>query len=462
MEMLSLSKNLSIREYDNNFIIYNKLFGNLSILSQSQYNILMKSDSPDDKTLFLKQEYKNRFFLIPQGFEERQIVDNEKKYRENNIETGFLVNGLQLVLTNDCNFKCSYCFSNELHNTVKTGSKSNSCGHKLLKMDKDTAFLAVDNIISVLHRNNNIYLTIEFFGGEPLLNWDIIEAVLDRYKNGEDERVKINYILTTNGSLINNKVSKKLKERNVHVVLSYDTPGNHYRLTNKMNSAEELIIRGLINLKKYNNSVSFNSVLSYINIDKFDSEALLLLAKEYGVNTIALILDLSNYPYDDDAVMNKIMDALLCTCRLAREYNISITGYWHQIFEQITDARPLNLRKGYKTCAAEGCKISVEPDGLISNCKCVDTKIGSIDYIDEVFKTEKYKKYASKAYETTPFCKDCDIEGFCSGLCMGTLDLKFNDVMALVPATCSLYKTITRKLLDDLFLTDYERFTIKI
>ncbi|ACS84594.1 radical SAM/SPASM domain-containing protein [Musicola paradisiaca] len=448
-EKLSPSQYLSIQPHQGYYVVYNKLLGNFSVLSQQAYEYLCRNNIDNNENTPLIQQLKERFFLLPDNIDERDIINNEIRYRKEHLDSGYLVNGLQLVLTNDCNFKCTYCFANERNN-----DQASSCAQKPQRMTKEIAFLAVENIISVIKRNHNTHLTIEFFGGEPLLNWEIIEAVLDKYRSGEDWGVNIHYMITTNGSLISEKIAKTLKTYGVHTVLSYDTPGNHHRLTTKNTPAEELILRGLSNLKKHNNAVSINSVISHTNIDQFDADALLEFAAYYHIGTLALILDLSSYPYDDAVIMKRITDAILYTCIQARKYAINITGYWHQIFEQITDIRPINLTKGYKTCPAEGCKISVEPDGAISNCKCVDTKIGTINDLDAVFTSERYQLYAMKAYITTPFCEGCEIEGFCSGLCMGTLDLEFNNISAVIPTTCQLYRGLTRQLLAE-HLTHY-------
>jgi uncharacterized protein len=134
-------------------------------------------------------------------------------------------------------------------------------------------------------------------------------------------------------------------------------------------------------------------------------------------------------------------------CERAKEYGIAITGYWHQIFEQIIGAQMINLQKGYKTCAAEGCKLSFEPNGNITNCKTGEKPIGHASAVSEVFKTPWYKKYAMKAYETTPYCRGCAIEGFCSGLCMGTIQKAYNDVNVLVAPACDVYRDLTQQLI---------------
>jgi len=51
-------------------------------------------------------------------------------------------------------------------------------------MSFDTAILAVENAIEVARKAGNRALGLEFFGGEPLLNWPVIEQVLDHFGTG--------------------------------------------------------------------------------------------------------------------------------------------------------------------------------------------------------------------------------------------------------------------------------------
>ena len=441
--MLHTSKHLCIQEKDGNYVVYNTLFGNLTILSASQYNYLLHEEIADDNKDTTIQLLKENFFLLPEGLEERDIIKKSREDRTSNLTSGYLVSGLQLVLTNHCNFRCTYCFSGELQ------ENNFSCRSPQDRMSPEMAVDIVNKTIKLIKSNGNSHLTIEFFGGEPLLNWPAIEAVIDTFKDGEKYSIQIYYTITTNGSPITDYIAHKFSVHNVHTVLSYDTPGNHYRVTSTHKPAEPLIIKGLDRLLKFKCSVSFNSVISNINLDKFSPEKLLETAAKYNIKTIALILDLSSHPYSDTTLTKNLEDKLIYTKSLSRKFGINITGYWHQIFEQIIDMRPINLLKGYKTCPAEGCKISVEPNGDISNCKCVEHKIGHISNLEAVFKTNRYLQYSLKAYETTPFCNGCRIEGFCSGLCMGTLDAQHHDISALVPNLCNLYINITNRLIHE-------------
>ena len=148
--------------------------------------------------------------------------------------------------------------------------------------------------------------------------------------------------------------------------------------------------------------------------------------------------------------MRQVVDTVLEICARAKQYGIAITGYWHQVFEQIVGTQLINLQKGYKTCAAEGCKLSFEPNGDVTHCKTAEKSIGHASQLGEVFKSPWYRTAAMKAYETTPYCRGCMIEGFCSGLCMGTMQKTYNDLNAIALPACEVYRELTEKLIKTL------------
>lgn len=472
MERLRISKYIEVVPRTNDVAVYHKILGNLGLLDAPGIDVLQSFVRPhapsamkhlSDSHMKYIDELRERFFLVPETFDERAIVQEAIKYRVEQLESGYLVRGLQLILTNDCNLGCTYCFEKPASSvkkssriipikSVQADGPAEGCGsgyssRELRKMTPDIAVAAVRNAMEVLRRNANRVLNVEFFGGEPLMNWPAIVAVLDAFGNGDPDDVQLTYSITTNGSLITTEIAKKLRDNGVTVMVSFDSPNNVNRLTKKGTNADHLIVRGIDILRREGAAITFNSVVSVSNIDDFDHDGLLDAAAAYGVQTVALILDLAVKPYEDSRSVEKVRTAVLKCRKKAIELKIPLTGYWHQIFEQMTGARPLNLEKGYKTCAAEGCKISVEPDGSISNCKCGGVPIGNIFRLDDVFKTQAYKTYALKAYETSPQCMGCEIEGFCSGLCMGTLENTYGDVSVRVEPTCALYKGLTSSLI---------------
>jgi uncharacterized protein len=113
---------------------------------------------------------------------------------------------LEMILTDNCNLRCSYCW------------QKNKTTHD---MSQGTAFAAIDLLLG--GSDPQPELTVLFFGGEPMLRFDLIEQVVTY----ADEQAllrskKISWTMTTNGTLLTEDKARRLAERRVKYLLSLD------------------------------------------------------------------------------------------------------------------------------------------------------------------------------------------------------------------------------------------------
>lgn len=121
-----------------------------------------------------------------------------------------IVKALCLNVAHDCNLRCSYCFA----------STGDFQGEREL-MPLDVAKGAVDFLIRASkHRKQ---LEIDFFGGEPLMNWDVVrETVAYAKEEAEKHGKTFRFTITTNGLNLNPEIEKFINEEMYNVVLSID------------------------------------------------------------------------------------------------------------------------------------------------------------------------------------------------------------------------------------------------
>lgn len=114
-----------------------------------------------------------------------------------------------LHIAHDCNMKCKYCFASGGDFAGERGLMSYEVGKK-----------AIDFLLANSARKN---LEIDFFGGEPLLNFDVVKALVQYGRERERELGKtIRFTLTTNGTLLNDEISNFINEEISNIVLSID------------------------------------------------------------------------------------------------------------------------------------------------------------------------------------------------------------------------------------------------
>jgi uncharacterized protein len=399
---------------------------------------------------------RERWFVVPVGFDETAPIQQDKARREALLERGGLVRGLQLVLTSQCNFRCTYCFAS----TLPAPAGGSDPATRVTSMTPDLAVASVSAFVDLVRRNGVPALGIELFGGEPLVNWPAIATVLRAHGNGLQHGIQLYYSVTTNASLATDEIASVLRTYGVTVTVSYDTPGNPARRLRGGQPAAEAIDRGLALFARHNVPLTLNSVVNRSTVGTFDPAGLVRVARAHGARVIGLILDLDTAAYSDEATMRSVADVVIETCREARRTGVAVTGYWHQIFEQILGRRPLNIQKGFKTCAAEGCKLSVKPGGAIFVCQCCPTPMGHVSDLGAVLRSAAYRAYAFKAYESAPACRGCVLQGFCSGVCMGSLEKAQGKLYVCEPHACRLYQELTRRLILDLPAGEVEHLNL--
>ena len=132
---------------------------------------------------------------------------------------------LCLMITRDCNFRCPYCFEKGKSSLSKQ------------KMDKKTAKKALEFLVET--SGSRKYLECDFFGGEPLLYWDIVQYVIEESaKLAEQTGKKFRFSLTTNASLLTPPMVQYLWDHNISLILSQDgLPQNHNRFRIKEGGA---------------------------------------------------------------------------------------------------------------------------------------------------------------------------------------------------------------------------------
>lgn len=123
---------------------------------------------------------------------------------------GFVVKSLCLHLAHSCNLRCRYCFAGQ-----------GRFGGDDELMPADIGRRALDFLIARSGSRRN--LDVDFFGGEPLLNFKVLQELVDYgRKRGHEAGKEFKFTLTTNAVLLDDKVTQYLNDQDIFVVLSLD------------------------------------------------------------------------------------------------------------------------------------------------------------------------------------------------------------------------------------------------
>ena len=174
-----------------------KTFEGLKNALQDTYSEEELKDALDDVTelakngqLFVKDEYEC-------------LIEDVKKRKT-------VVKALCLHIAHDCNLACKYCFAEE----------GEYHGRRAL-MDFETGKKALDFLIENSGSRRN--LEVDFFGGEPLMNWQVVKDLVAYGREQEKLHDKhFRFTVTTNGVLLNDEIQDFVNKEMDNVVLSLD------------------------------------------------------------------------------------------------------------------------------------------------------------------------------------------------------------------------------------------------
>jgi uncharacterized protein len=133
---------------------------------------------------------------------------NSKNLKVSSTKDTSLQN-ITVFTSNACNLDCGYCYV----------TKNNAVNEN--KMSIETFKTAMNNLFDTFDTSRRI--NILFFGGEPLLNVPFLEEAIQYLKSVESEgRTKFSYSLTTNGTVLSDKIIDIILQNNMSVVVSID------------------------------------------------------------------------------------------------------------------------------------------------------------------------------------------------------------------------------------------------
>lgn len=182
---------------------------------------------PCDKEGNLIAPYAGRLAISPLGDRRPPPSGPDAaSVRQHHLDQAYGFRHLILEVTGQCNLRCKYCIYSDHYPFNRTFNNS--------KMDFDTARAAVDlfmeNHSLVNQRNPSSRPIIGFYGGEPLIAFDVIRETVEYFHKKYAERFDALFTLTTNGLLLSDAVGDFLTKYDFSIIVSLDgNKENHDR-----------------------------------------------------------------------------------------------------------------------------------------------------------------------------------------------------------------------------------------
>ena len=325
-----------------------------------------------------------------------------------------VIKAMCLHVAHDCNLRCKYCFAD----------KGAYCGDTGL-MSLDTGKKAIDFVIKSSGQRRNI--EIDFFGGEPLMNFDTTCAILEYAKEqGLKHGKNFRFTITTNGLLLDDKKLEYINKNMSNIVLSIDgrkEVNDRVRVRADGTGSYDSIIDKFKKAAKSRNQDNYYVRGTYTGYNKDFAADVLHLADE-GFKQISLEPVVAppevDYSLKEDDLpqlfeeYDKLAEEMRKRNKEGRGFN-----FFHFMID--LSGGPCALKR-VSGCGA-GCEyVAVTPEGDIYPCHQFvgkkEYKMGSVSAGS--FDKEKSKEYAKINVYTKEACKDCFAKFYCSGGCLAS------------------------------------------
>lgn len=410
-----------IHQYKNNGynIVLDVCSGSVHVVDDLVYDVI---------ELYEKQNVEEIIKKLPQYSEEEireaceeleMLKEAGQLYTEDTYKDAIIdfkkrktvVKALCLHIAHDCNLACKYCFAEEGEYHGDRSLMSYEVGKK-----------ALDFLIA--NSGNRVNLEVDFFGGEPLMNFQVVKDLVAYGRSQEKEHnKKFRFTLTTNGMLLNDEVMEFANKEMANVVLSIDgrrEVHDFMRPTRNGKGSYDLIIDKFKKMAELRNQTNYyvRGTFTHYNLD-FSKDVLHLADmgfKQISAEPVVAPEDQDYAITEED--LPKLFEEydLLAREMVKREKNGNGFNFFHFMIDMT--GGPC-LYKRLSGCGSGTEYLAVTPWGDLYPCHQFvgmdEFKLGNVDTgIEKAELVDEFKLCNVYAKDK---CKECFARFYCSGGC---------------------------------------------
>ena len=323
-----------------------------------------------------------------------------------------VVKALCLHIAHDCNLRCRYCFAEE----------GEYHGRRAL-MSYEVGCRALDFLIE--HSAGRRNLEVDFFGGEPTMNFKVVKKLVEYGRSREKETGKnFRFTLTTNGVLLDDEILDFANKEMHNLVLSIDGRkeiNDRMRPTASGKGSYDVILPRFLKAAESRHQTDYyvRGTYTHYNTD-FASDVLHLHDLGFEQISVEPVVCDPSMPYalteEDLPVLLKQYD-ILAKEIIKRRREGRFINFFHFMID--LEGGPC-VAKRLSGCGAGGEYLAVTPWGDLYPCHQF---VGEERFLlgnvyDGIINTDISKDFGSCNVYTKPECRECFAKFYCSGGCM--------------------------------------------
>lgn len=346
---------------------------------------------------------------------------------------------IYLIVSQGCNLSCTYCYA-----------KGGDFGRGQLLMEGATMEKALDKLLPFSGNK----CVISFFGGEPLLNFDLMKGTVVYGRGLSKELI---YSITTNGTILNEYILSFLKEHISHIAISLDGDSwindTHRLFKGDDGSVHDVVIENIKELKGRGISFGMRCTVTEATVP-FLAETANYLGG-LGTDSLRIVPVLSSKRWG--AKPFRILIDKLNTLNL-ESLSMVFNGGEPIIAEHIYKAISflLDSEKRLYPCMAGEEVVAVAANGDVYPC---DHLIGIDDFLmgnvhDLSFPGDRFYSVRDRLRKNSAdhreSCRECELKYLCGGECYARSLLMQGDIAIPSPEHCILTKSLAKGIIAEI------------
>ncbi|MDD4565188.1 MAG: thioether cross-link-forming SCIFF peptide maturase [Eubacteriales bacterium] len=428
-------------QYRDQYIVMDINSGAVHVVTDIIFDMLDHYKEKSVKEILELFQFKYEKNQILEAAEEIQyLIDNGMLFTDDSQITKGMLEGREAMIkamclhvAHDCNMTCKYCF----------GGQGAFDGQRSL-LSLETGKKAIDFLLE--HSGSRRNLEIDFFGGEPLMNFNVVKELVVYGREAEKPLGKnIRFTITTNGLLLDDSKADFINAKMDNVILSIDgrpeVNDNMRQTVNGRGTYDIIMEKYLSFVKKRKGAYYVRGTFTRENLDF--SEDVRHLA-EIGFKNISIepvVTDpLRSYALQDEdketifKEYDKLTDIYLEYANKGEKFE-----FFH--FNIDLNQGPCVVKR-VSGCGAGTEYVAVSPEGDIYPCHQfvgnVAFKLGNIN--DVHFENRLYDEFNRAHIYNKEKCRDCWAKFYCSGGCHANAFHMNHDIRQPYELGCELEK----------------------
>ena len=419
--------------------------GGVHVIDDITYDVLdyveppFADECPSDVIEKLSEKYSAED--IKESYSEIVELYNDKLLYSNDVYGDFAntavespIKAMCLHIAHDCNLRCKYCFAS-------TGDFGT--GRKLMPLEVGKA--AIDFLLEKSVGREN--LEVDFFGGEPLMNFDVVKEIVKYARSKEKEYNKnFRFTITTNGLLLTDDKIEYINKEMSNVVLSidgrkevndkmrvrvdgsgcYDKIVENYKKLVAGRGDKEYYVRGTYT--KYNLDFAEDVIHLYnAGFDQISGEPVM---EDDSIEYAFTEADLDKIYAEYDKLVDKVAELK----KEDEKFN-----FFHFMID--LDQGPCVIKR-LRGCGSGNEYVAITPDGDIYPCHQFvgheEYKMGNLE--EHTFNENIKKEFAGCHVYSKPTCRDCWAKFYCSGGCNANNYIYNGDIHNAYELSCKIMR----------------------